>query len=110
VYVMPKPGTDRLVSAIGGINFQASGPNNVIRLSRAIRTQDDGFGLYNWITGIVQSQIGSRQVVVTGLSNNSLLWLITVPNGSPVTFERPLIAIPASGRVSQGTPLHCHHY
>lgn len=90
VYVMPKPGTDRLVSAIGGINFQASGPNNVIRLSRAIRTQDDGFGLYNWITGIVQSQIGNRQVVVHGILNSTLDWLVTVPNGSPVIFQRTL--------------------
>jgi hypothetical protein len=106
VYSMPKPATDRLMSGMGGIAFQASGPNNQIRLSRAIRTADDGIALFNWITGTVQSQIGSRQVILQGTPNTSLSWLVTVPNGSPVTFQRRLDgAILASAVVVSQSPL-----
>ena len=89
IYTMPKPATDRLVST-DGINFQAAGPNNTIRLNRAIRTMDDGFGLYNSITGTVQSQTGNRQLTVQGTANTTLGWLVSVPDGSTVTFQRRL--------------------
>jgi filamentous hemagglutinin family protein len=89
IYTMPRPATDRLVST-DGINFQAAGPNNAIRLNRAIRTMDDGFGLYNSITGTVQTQTGNRQLMVQGTANTTLGWLVSVPDGSAVTFQRRL--------------------
>jgi hypothetical protein len=56
VYVMPKPGTDRLVSATSAIFFVVRGLGSQIRLSRAIRTMDDGFWFYGRVVGGVQSQ------------------------------------------------------
>jgi hypothetical protein len=89
IYMIPKPGTDRLVSAFG-INEETPGPNAHIRLSRAIRSMDDGFGLFNWVTGTVQSQVSSRTLVVAGPTNTALSYLVSVPNGSPVVFELPV--------------------
>jgi uncharacterized protein (TIGR03437 family) len=86
VYMIPKPGTDRLVSAFG-INQETPGPNTHIRLNRAIRSMDDGFGLFNWVTGTVQSQSGPRTLVVAGTINTALSWLVTIPNNSPVVFQ-----------------------
>ena len=89
VYMIPKPGTDRLVSAFG-INSIHPGPNSSIRLSRAIRSMDDGFGLFGHVTGLVQSQPSSKTLTVAGIANTTLNWIVSVPDGSPVALERPL--------------------
>jgi len=86
VYSIPKPGTDRLISSFG-FGFQATGPNNQIRLSRAIRTLDGGFALYTWATGQVESQQSLRTFTVDGTCC-SLGQGVTIPNGSPVVFQR----------------------
>lgn len=86
VYSIPKPGTDRLVSCFA-FRFQAIGPNNQIRLSRAIRTMDSGFALYTWATGQVESQQSLRTFTVDGTCC-ALGQGVTIPNGSPVVFQR----------------------
>ncbi len=86
VYSIPKPGTDRLISSFG-FGFQANGPNNQVRLSRAIRTLDGGFALYTWATGAVESQQSLRALTVSGTCC-SLGQGVTIPNGSPVVFQR----------------------
>ena len=87
VNTIPKPDTDRLVSTFGQ-GFNPSGPNNLITLSRAVRTMDDGFSFYLWITGIVASQPSSNSLVVEGAPVTNLSQGVSIANGSAVTFER----------------------
>lgn len=83
VYVMPKPGTNRLVSAnADGIAIAEPGPNNVVRLSRAIRTLDDGFSPNSLVFGTVAGQSSSRVLFVRRQFD------LGIQNGSPVTFQR----------------------
>jgi hypothetical protein len=86
VYSVPKPGTDRLISTFG-FGFQARGPNNQVRLSRAIRTLDGGFALYVWATGEVESRPSARSVIVAG-ATGSLGQGQTIANLSSVVFQR----------------------
>jgi hypothetical protein len=86
VYSIPKPGTDRLISSFG-FGFQGNGPNNHVRLSRAIRTLDGGIAAYVWATGDVESQPSPRSVVVFG-AGGALGQGVTLPDGSPVVFQR----------------------
>jgi len=71
-----------------GFGLQARGPDNQIRLSRAIRTLDGGFALYVWATGEVESQQSLRTLTVNGAGTGSLGQGVTIPNGSPVVFQR----------------------
>jgi Viral BACON domain len=90
VYSIPKPGTDRLVSSFGIAPFPVTGPNNTIRLSRAIRTMDDGLAMGPRFIGTVQTQVSSRRVIVEGSGGPSVIADgDTEPNGSPVSFQRP---------------------
>jgi hypothetical protein len=86
IYSIPKPGTDRLISTFG-FGFQARGPNNQVRLSRAIRTLDGGFAMYTWATGEVESQQSARTLTISG-AGFSLGQGVTIANGSPVVFQR----------------------
>jgi hypothetical protein len=112
VYSIPKPGTDRLMSSYG-FGFQAMGPNNQIRLSRAVRTLDGGFALYTWSTGDVESQQSARTLVVAG-GGAALGQGVTVANGSPVVFQRrsdgailfSAIIVSQSGSVDAYNPDH----
>jgi hypothetical protein len=89
VYSIPKPGTDRLASSFGIGMFPIAGPANQIRLSRAIRTMDDGIGLIGEVIGTVQNQISSRSLTVSGSGGVTILGDgDSVPNGSPVAFQR----------------------
>jgi len=89
VYVVPKPGTDRLVSTTSGVMVGPSGPNNQIRLSRSIRTMDDGFWFFGRSIGTVQSQLGPRSLSVASTTAWTAFNLgDTVPDGSPVSFQR----------------------
>jgi hypothetical protein len=89
IYAIPKPGTDRLVSAISAAVIGLAGPNNQIRLSRGIRTTDDAFWFYGRVVGTVQNQPGSRIVTAeAGSGFTALGYGDTIPNGSPVNFQR----------------------
>lgn len=90
VYLMPKPSTDRLISATSAVFVAFRGLGTRIHLSRAIRTTDDGFWFYGRVIGSVQSQPSSTSLVVSSARE----WTVigdgdSVPNGSPVTFQRP---------------------
>ena len=89
VIVMPRPGTDRLISTVAdGIQPQQLGVNNTIRLCRSIRTGDDGFSPVTWAYGSVQSVTGARSVQVQGDPATALNSSFPLPNGSTVAFER----------------------
>ncbi len=82
VYAMPKPGTNRLVSTnADGLSFGQPGSNNTMRLSRSIRTQDDGFSPHSLIFGTVLSQTGTATLQVQPEFNDG------VQSGSPVVFQ-----------------------
>ncbi len=91
IYAIPKPGTDRLVSTFSAVYIGFAGPNNRIRLSRSIRSMDDSFWFWGRVVGTVQNQIGSRSLTASAAT----AWTVlgdngdSVPNGSPVTFQRP---------------------
>ena len=107
VYLMPKPGTDRLISATSAIFVGVGGLGSQIRLSRAIRTTDDGFWFYGRVVGSVQSQPSSTSLVVSPASG----WTVlgdgdSIPNGSPVTFQRTSdgVIVASAAIVSQSAP------
>jgi hypothetical protein len=89
VYVMPKPGTDRLVSTLAdGTTLDQPGPNNTVRLCRSIRTLDDGFSPHIWVWGDVQSVTAARTAVIAGLGPTALAQRRPLPVASNVTFQR----------------------
>ncbi len=89
VEVMPRPGTDRLMSTVAdGFQPQQLGANNTIRLCRSIRTGDDGFSPVTWVFGSVQSVSGARSVQVQGDASTALNGNYPLPNGANVAFER----------------------
>ena len=89
IVVMPRPGTDRLISTVAdGIQPQQLGLNNVIRSCRSIRTGDDGFSPLTFVFGSVQSSTGARSVQVQGDPATALNGNMPLPNGSNVAFER----------------------
>ena len=107
VYSIPKPGTDRLISTLTSVQIEPDGPNNQIRLSRAIRTVDDGFAASGMLVGMVQTQVDSRTLNVTGNGGVSLIaYQSLVPNGSPVNFVRLAdgVTVGSATIVSQTTP------
>ena len=107
VYLMPKPGTDRLISATSAVFVGVRGLGSQIRLSRAIRTTDDGFWFYGRVVGSVQSQPSSASLVVSPASVCTVLGDgDSVPNGSPVTFQRPSdgVVVASAVIVSQSAP------
>ena len=88
VYVMPKPGTDRLISTVAdGITLTQPGPNNTVRLSRSIRTLDDGISPHTWIWGSVQSTSANTAVITAG-GVTALAQSRPLPVGSHVVFQR----------------------
>ena len=88
VEVMPRPGTDRLVSTMAdGISPSQSGPNNVLRLCRAIRTLDDGFSPNTYVFASVQGVLGTRSLQVQGDASTALNASYALPNGADVIFQ-----------------------
>jgi hypothetical protein len=93
VYIMPRPGTDRLISG-GGPSIALTGPNNTLRLNRAIRTVDEAFTTGVPFYGSVQSVLGARRLQVQGgaaglsSAHDTLANGRSMPNGSPVEFQR----------------------
>lgn len=89
IEVVPRPGTDRLISTVAdGFQPQQPGLNNTIRLCRSIRTCDDGFSPAVFVYGSVQSVTGARSVQVQGDAATALAASYPLPNGSNVVFER----------------------
>jgi hypothetical protein len=107
IYVMPKPGTDRLVSTLAdGITLTHPGPHDTVRLSRAIRTLDDGFSPHVWVWGSVLSLINSRTAVITAAGITAMAQYRPLPNLSNVAFERASDGtILATAVVSDQTPI-----
>ncbi len=106
IEVMPKPGTDRLISTLAdGISPSQPGANNTLRLCRAIRTCDDGFSPNTYVFGSVQGVLSARSVQVQGDGSTALAANSPLPNGSNVVFQRASDgAIVASAQVvSQAT-------
>jgi uncharacterized protein (TIGR03437 family) len=90
VYVMPRPGTDRLVSTIAdGLWLTQGGPNNTFRLGRAIRTLDDGISLHVEVYATVQAATGPRTLQLRGDVATALNQNRPILNGSTVQFQRP---------------------
>jgi len=82
VYVIPKPGTDRLISTnADGISVQGIRENTTVRLSRAVRTLDDGFAAAALILGTVSSVTTPRRFVVSRQHN------YFIPTGSTIVFQ-----------------------
>lgn len=89
IYSIPKPATDRLVSTVSAVAIGYAGPNNQIRLSRAIRTMDDGFWFYGRVVGTVQNQASARTLTVSvSEAGTAFSYGDSVANGSAVAFER----------------------
>lgn len=89
VYSIPKPGTDRLVSTFGIATFPMLGPDNRIRLSRAIGTMDDALAMVGQFVGTVQDQANARTLLLQGSGGPSILDARdSVPNGAAVAFQR----------------------
>ena len=89
VYVMPRPGTDRLVSTLAdGITVTQPGPNNTVRLSRVIRSLDDGISPHTWVWGSVQSVASARTAVITAAGVTALGQSRPLPVGSSVALQR----------------------
>jgi hypothetical protein len=86
VYAIPRPGTDSLVSNFGIILSASGVSNNTVRLSRAIRTLDDGLSFVVFVDGVVQSQPSGRTLVIQEITGSNLPGIIE-PDGSTVAFE-----------------------
>lgn len=99
VAVMPRPGTDRLISAnADGITLDR-GNNNTVRLCRSIRTLDDGFSPHALVYGTVQSKTSSRHLKIVRQFADPF------PNGTPVVFQSRVDGqILASATVLSQTP------
>ena len=105
VYAIPKPGTDRLVAGvINGLSTIAIGPNNTMRLSRAIRAMDDGFLIQIYTHGVVQSQVNSRSIQVVGTGAAALALGDSLPNGTNVSFERQTDGVVIFTRFAPASP------
>ncbi|HTB13441.1 MAG TPA: IPT/TIG domain-containing protein [Bryobacteraceae bacterium] len=110
VYLMPRPGTDRLLCC-GGDAMQMTGPNNTLRWNRYIRTFDEGPSGWVSFYGSVEAVLGSQALQLQGggigFSSNSdtLAQGRSMPNGTPVQFQRLSDAtILASAVVVSQTP------
>jgi len=89
VEVMPRPGTNRLISTVAdGIQPQQLGLNNTIRLCRSIRTCDDGFSPSTFVYASVQSVLGNSSLQVQGDATTALAGGTALSNGSTVVFEQ----------------------
>ena len=88
IYSLPRPATDRLASNYVGLLLTDVGPNNQIRLNRTIRSMDDGLEYDASFLGTVKNQTDNRTFVLEGSNVTKLSYGDSVPNGSPVAFQR----------------------
>ncbi len=88
-YSMPRPGTDRLASTYGQLEFGAMGPGNQFRLNRMIATMDNALIEIADFLGSVKSQTNARTFVVEGIPGMRLSLGLLPPPGTAVSFQRP---------------------
>lgn len=88
IYVIPRPGTDRLASSFTGLQMSGR-QGNQIRLNRMIRMMDNGMEYSAHFLGNVKTQTDSRTFVLEGSITSLLAAGISAPNGSAVSFQRP---------------------
>ena len=101
VYVMPKPGTDRLLStAADGITVTQPEDGTTIRLSRVIRAADDGLSPHSLVYGSVRDRVAARTLRVERQHS------IGFPDGATVVFQRHTdgVALGSAVIVSQTPP------
>ncbi|HEY3740747.1 MAG TPA: right-handed parallel beta-helix repeat-containing protein [Bryobacteraceae bacterium] len=95
VRVMPRPGTDRLISTnADGIHMSYIQSNNRVRSCYINRTMDDGIALNSMFLAVINKVTGSRTITATRYDQT------TVPNGTLVAFLNP-----ATGQ-TYGSGLH----
>jgi hypothetical protein len=84
VRVMPRPGTDRLISSnADGIHLSYIQSGNRVRSCYVNRTMDDGIALNSPFLAFVSQATGSRTLSATEYNQSS------VPNGTLVAFVNP---------------------
>jgi hypothetical protein len=88
IYVIPKPGTDRLASSFTGLQMSGR-QGNLLRLNRMIRVMDNGIEYGAHFIGNVKSQTDSRTFVLEGPITSLLASGFSAPNGAAVSFQRP---------------------
>ena len=101
VRVIPRPGTDRLISSnADGIHISYALVNNQIRNCFVSRTLDDGITLNSPFLGFVKQQAGTRQVRVDRRYQSEF------QNGLYVQFVNPATAevVPGAMIVAQDPP------
>ncbi|MGA2600814.1 MAG: hypothetical protein ABSH09_27925 [Bryobacteraceae bacterium] len=92
VRVLPRPGTDRLISTnADGLHLSFTLANNSIRNCFVSRTMDDGIAINSPFLAFVNQQSGNGQVTVE--RNFDAIF----PNGLPVLFVNPATAATLSG-------------
>jgi hypothetical protein len=70
---MPRPGTDRLASTYGQLEFGAMGPDNQFRLNRMIATMDNALIEIADVLGSVKSQTNARTLVARIVTPETLM-------------------------------------
>jgi hypothetical protein len=88
IYSIPRPGTERLAGSFIGFLLTGMHSGNEVRLNRILRQMDSGLEYNGLIIGIVKSQIDQRTFVVKAAPNSLLAYNDSVPNGSPMAFQR----------------------
>jgi hypothetical protein len=84
VRVMPRPGTDRLISTnADGIHLSYIQSNNQVRSCYVSRTMDDGIALSSMFLAFANRTTGPRTLTATRYNQSS------VPNGTSVAFINP---------------------
>ena len=100
VQIIPRPGTDRLVSTnADGISLIQLGENNIIRRCRVKRTADDGMSPNSQELAVVTGQTGARQVMVNRSAYSNFA------NGLQVQFIDNKTGFPAvTAHITAQTP------
>jgi hypothetical protein len=88
IYSIPRPATERLAGSFIGLVLTGMHSGNEVRLNRIIRQMDSGLEYNGLYIGTVKSQINSRTFVLEGSLSSLLSYGDSVPNGSPVAFQR----------------------
>jgi hypothetical protein len=101
VRVMPRPGTDRLISSnADGIHFSYALANNIVTNCYVSRSIDDAIAINSPFLAFISQQTGARQLRL--LRNFSSIF----PNGLAVSFVSTLTAdaFPGGHIISQNPP------
>ena len=111
VRVLPRPGTDRLISTnAGGLQFGELQAGSAIRNSEVRRTLDDGIGVYSvWLAAVLEAPSPSRLVVQRlfrrQFENGLLVSFVDTATAQELAGGRIVSQVPAydAPAVSEGT-------